>query len=64
MSAILDLITREQNKLERRKAAVAATEEEIKILGDSAKLQNKLARQKAFVKESQDNISKLNKAAK
>lgn len=64
MSAILDLITREQAKLDRRKNAVTATEEEIKILGDSPKLQKKLARQKAFVKESQDNIKKLNAAAK
>lgn len=63
MTAILDLIAREQNKLERRKAAVAATKAEIEILGDSVKLQNKLARQEGFVKESTAAIAKLNKAA-
>lgn len=64
MSAILDLITREQAKLERRKAAVAATKKEIEVLGDSPKIQAKLARQEAFVKESNDALKKLNAAAK
>lgn len=64
MSAIFDLITREQAKLERRRSAVAATKEEIKILGDGPKIQAKLARQEAFVKESEAALKKLNAAAK
>lgn len=63
-NAILDLITREQNKCERRRANVAATKEEIKILGDSPARQSKLRRQEAAVKESLDALKKLNAANK
>lgn len=63
-NAILDLIVREQTKVQRRRAMVAATETEIEIFGDSQKLQNKLARQKLAVQESLDNLDKLNKADK
>lgn len=62
-NAILDLITREQAKAERRRANVEATKTEIEIFGDSAKLKNKLARQEAAVAESVDALEKLNKAA-
>ena len=64
MSAILDLIEREQNKLARRLATVEATKTEIELLGDSVKLQNKLARQEKAVAESRANIKKLNAANK
>lgn len=64
MSAILSLIEREQNKLARRREALAATDAEIEILGDSVKLQNKRARQEAAIKESQAAIKKLNAANK
>lgn len=61
-NAILDLIEREQRKIERRRENVDATKLEIEILGDSVKLQNKLARQEAAVKESLAVLKKLNAA--
>ena len=60
--ALLNLIEREQRKLERRRENVAATEAEIEVLGDSVKLRGKLQRQKAAVEESLANLEKLNKA--
>lgn len=62
-NAVLDLIVREQTKLQRRKDLVATTKVEIEILGDSVKLRNKLARQEAAVKECEAAIKKLNAAA-
>ena len=63
-NAILDLIVREQNKLERRRATVEATKVEIEILGGSQNLSNKLLRQEASVKESLAVLKKLNDANK
>lgn len=63
MSAILELIVREQAKAERRRDNVAATKLEIEIFGESAKLTNKLARQEAAVAESLAALEILNKQA-
>ena len=63
-NAILDLIVREQNKLERRRATVEATKVEIEILGSNKNIDNKLLRQEASVKDSLGVLKKLNAANK
>lgn len=64
MSAIFDLIEREQNKLARRRDALAASKVEADVLGTSPKLANKIARQEQAIKESEAALKKLNAAAK
>lgn len=62
--AILDLISREQMKAERRRKAAAATASEIEILGDTPARKAKLVRQEMAVQESLNALEKLNAALK
>ena len=62
-NAILDLIAREQVKLQRQLKNVETIKVEIDVLGATAARQGKLDRADAAIKETKANIAKLNKAS-
>lgn len=64
MSAIKDLLTREEGKLVRQKANHEATKVEQELLGDSATIRGKLDRQVEAIKQTEANIKKLAAAVK
>lgn len=64
MSAIKDLLNREEGKLVRQKANHEATKAEQELLGDSAIIRGKLDRQAEAIKQTEANIKKLAAAVK
>lgn len=58
-NVILDLVEREQVKLERQLRNIEKTKLEIEVLGKTVARENKLARNEKAVKDTRANIKKL-----
>ena len=62
--AIVSLLAREENKLQRQKDNLDATEVEKQVLGDSARVNGKIERQRASISVTEHNINVLQKHLK
>lgn len=62
-NATLNLIAKEQSKLQRQLDNLESTKLDIEVLGETPRKLNNLARQEAAVAETRANIEKLNKHA-
>lgn len=62
MSALIDALAKEQNKLERQLANLAATKEAMAVIGETPRELNKIARQEKAIEDTRANIKKLSSA--